>query len=320
MRKRSGSTVTLHHSPFPIPPAALVQVTPTPPQSVCFAGPRFYIAAENQGICRALWCRRAGASRRRVSSLRVNAPVLRITTDIHAAAAAATATASVAVFPNKTAESTAAICRSIGKPRKPKQDEGLSHKGKIRQAAAVAATARALSLSAALNEGDQVIPVGGGGRGRPPLFRTAVDDPTRAWEAAWELGGNNANELDVGVDEELVNIAVVARCRPLLAREIKRGVREAVFCKGDQVIVSGEELPIHRSRRFVFDRVFGERKLLTCLRGMSQARCVPSGLVPTTCLVHYYCILPKSRLIGDIIVQHTIHYVVYSPQTFDAPA
>ena len=44
----------------------------------------------------------------------------------------------------------------------------------------------------------------------------------------------------------------------LLLREIKRGVKAAVFCDGDEVVVSDKALPNNRSRRFGFDRVFGE--------------------------------------------------------------
>lgn len=80
---------------------------------------------------------------------------------------------------------------------------------------------------------------------------------TAAGEGKQDNGGGIGMEGSHEDSDEPVNIAVVSRCRPLLARETKRGVRAAVFCDGDEIVVPDEALP-ERSRRFGFDRVFGK--------------------------------------------------------------
>lgn len=136
-----------------------------------------------------------------------------------------------------------------------KQTDGGRHaqRGKANLDAAVAAKVaaadQAVALSAALTEEDQAVRAGS--RGKKPLFTShhAVNVQAK------EEGSGTEGE---GGREEPANIVVVSRCRPLLLREIKRGVRAAVFCDGDEVVVKDKALPTSRWRRFGFDRVFGE--------------------------------------------------------------
>lgn len=119
------------------------------------------------------------------------------------------------------------------------------------EATAIAAAKRAVALSAALIEETEAFPTSSGSR--KPLFESR-----RVTEVS--TAGSLGSKETSGEEDENgpINIVVVSRCRPLLEREIKRGVRAAVCCDGDEVVVSGKDLPIDRSRRFGFDRVFGE--------------------------------------------------------------
>ena len=150
-----------------------------------------------------------------------------------------------------------------------KAEDQHARRMKARAAAAAAAGAaaakRAAALSAALLEDDeQAISASGGGK--KPLFasRNYSTGGLRAEGVGAGFGGETEHASVYGRDdekeeeEEPVNIAVVSRCRPLLVREMKRGVRAAVFCDGNEIVVSGELLPSKRPRRFGFDRVFGE--------------------------------------------------------------
>ncbi len=139
-------------------------------------------------------------------------------------------------------------------------------------AAAAAAAAmmakRAVALSAALIASDDEV-ASAARASRKPLFHSHHDSTGGSRAGGWGAGpgkesgsagggeGGDADDDDDD-DDEAVNIAVVSRCRPLLMREMKRGVRAAVFCDGSEIVVSGESLPNKRERRFGFDRVFGK--------------------------------------------------------------
>lgn len=208
--------------------------------------PRFYLSAENKRACHALWCSVPGACSRRVDFLREVSPTLLVAN----------------AQPSGVPKGGIVVPRDAGTvgsgdscPKK--QTEGgrnaRRRKAGLEAAAAteVAAADQAVALSAALFEEDQAIRVGGGGR--KPLFTCCCAVEMRAKE----VSGNEGTESE-GSGGEPVNIVVVSRCRPLLLREIKRGVKAAVFCDGDEVVVSDKALPNNRSRRFGFDRVFGE--------------------------------------------------------------
>lgn len=226
--------------------------------------PRFYITAENRGTCRALWCSVPGAGSRRVSSLRESSLTIRV-------AVTAAPPMTIADVPVQAGGSPR---RAVGEGghfeggsvQHNQNEFGIQHDDRrVRrekaQAAATAATIqRAMALSAALLEDDDEA-ISASIAGRKPLFasrhRSADDVRAGGWGAG---GGNDPNNADdeVGDDyDEPVNIAVVSRCRPLLLREIRLGVRKAVFCDGSDIVVSDEALPTKRSRRFGFDRVFG---------------------------------------------------------------
>lgn len=127
------------------------------------------------------------------------------------------------------------------------------------EAKVVIAAKRAIALSAALTEEDEAISAGIRGCLKS-LFASrtpqTLGDGERVPGREDETNGGEEEEEEA---DEPVNIAVVSRCRPLLAREIKRGVRAVVSCEGDEVVVSGKDLPIDRTRRFGFDRVFGKK-------------------------------------------------------------
>lgn len=131
------------------------------------------------------------------------------------------------------------------------------------QAAATAAAKRAAALSAALLEDDDQATYASRA-GKKPLFASSHDSPggLRADAIGAGFGGGHEHaSVDMRDDEEgekPVNIAVVSRCRPLLVRETRRGVRAAVSCDGNEIVVSGELLPNKRPKRFGFDRVFGK--------------------------------------------------------------
>lgn len=132
---------------------------------------------------------------------------------------------------------------------------------KVQAEAGAAATKRAAALSAALLEDDDQA-ASASRTGRKSLFASRNDTTGGLHAGGFEAGFGDENENASGDgrdDEEPVNIVVVSRCRPLLVREMKRGVRAAVFCDGNDIIVSGELLPNKRPRRFGFDRVFGKQ-------------------------------------------------------------
>ncbi|CAM9329490.1 unnamed protein product [Ectocarpus sp. 4 AP-2014] len=213
----------------------------------------FYITAERTGTCRALWCSVAGAGSRRVSSIRENFSTVRIT--------------AAGVPPNKTAHVPAAIGRAergiVSGDRSIESGGGNTGRAKDQTAqaaaaaaaavAAAVATKRAAALSSALAEDDEAVLASS--PGRKSLFasrrRSAADEEYTDGDDGSGVGQEESNAP--------VNIAVVSRCRPLLTREMKRGVRAAVFCDGNEIVVLDERLPTKRSRRFGFDRVFGPR-------------------------------------------------------------
>lgn len=127
------------------------------------------------------------------------------------------------------------------------------------EAKAVVAAKRAIALSVALTEEDEAISAGSRGRLKSLFASRTSRAPGGGERAPGREDETNGGEEEEEEADEPVNIAVVSRCRPLLAREIKRGVRAAVSCEGDEVVVSGKDLPIDRSRRFGFDRVFGKK-------------------------------------------------------------
>ncbi|CBJ48361.1 kinesin motor protein-related [Ectocarpus siliculosus] len=220
----------------------------------------FYITAERKGTCRALWCSVPGAGSRRVSSIRENFPTVRIT--------------AAGVPPKKIADIPAAIGRAersiVSGDRGTESGGGNTGRAKDQtaqaSAAAAVATKRAAALSSALAEDDEAVPASG--PGRKSLFasrrRSTADKEYTDGDDGSGVGKEESNAP--------VNIAVVSRCRPLLTREMKRGVRAAVFCDGNEIIVMDERLPTKRSRRFGFDRVFGPRT--------SQARLYSEAVCP----------------------------------------
>lgn len=201
---------------------------------------RLYVTARNKGACKALWCRPSDSSRRRRSSLHDSAPVIRFHTS----------------NTDSTVIGLTSGLKPTGEPKYGQND--------LKSLPKNAAEAEALSI--ALMEHEEIPPSDGRWRGsRKPLFIStplipgALETP---WAATWQSKARHPG-LNVDTNEPTagsvnVNIAVVARCRPLLSREKQRGVRAAVFCEGDHVVVSGQELPTKRSRKFGFDRVFGE--------------------------------------------------------------
>lgn len=235
---------------------------------------RFYTTAENRGTCRALWCSVPGASSRRVSSLRESSLT------VHAAVAAAPPMTAAAV-PDEAVAPDGATGQSGGSQRPvvgdgehfessggrhnkqeigKQRDNRHARREKAKAAATAATTQRAIALSAALLEDDDEA-ISASAAGRKPLFasRHHPGDGVRAggWGAAGVSDPHNADDGVGDDDDEPVNIAVVSRCRPLLVREMRLGVRKAVFCDGSDIIVSDETLTTKRSRRFGFDRVFG---------------------------------------------------------------
>eukprot|EP00903_Cladosiphon_okamuranus_P015234 g14080.t1 len=154
-------------------------------------------------------------------------------------------------------------------------EDRRARRTKAQAAAATAAAKRAASLSAALLE-DEDQANSASRAGRKALFASRNDSvgDLRAHAFGAGLGDEHENARVQGRDEEEepVNIAVVSRCRPLLVREMRRGVRAAVSCDGNEIVVSGELLPNKRPRRFGFDRVFGPRT--------SQARLYAEAVYP----------------------------------------
>lgn len=122
------------------------------------------------------------------------------------------------------------------------------------EAIALALAKRAAALSAAMFEEDDSGSLSRGSRSS--LFAAHGTNRVETRGVSESRGTNSEIEEEVPV-----NIVVVSRCRPLLATEIKRGVRTAVFCDGDEIVISGKELQGDRSRRFGFDRVFGKMVL-----------------------------------------------------------
>lgn len=221
--------------------------------------PRFYLSAENKRSCHALWCSVPGACSRRVSFLRGVSPNL-----LDAGAQlSGVPKGGVAVLRD------ADIARSAEDYPK-KEDEGgrNARRGKASLEAVAAtdvvAADQAAALSAALTEEDQAVRTGGGGR--KPLFTSCHALGVQGKEGSGIEGAEGGG----GGGGEPANIVVVSRCRPLLLREIKRGVRAAVFCNGDEIVVSDRALPNNRSRRFGFDRVFGE--IIQVVREISPMR------------------------------------------------
>ncbi|CAN0451838.1 unnamed protein product, partial [Ectocarpus sp. 12 AP-2014] len=228
----------------------------------------FYITAERAGTCRALWCSVPGAGSRRVSSIRDNFPTVRIT----AAGVPPKKTADVPAARGRAQQGIVSGDRSI--------ESGVGNTGRAKnqtaQAAAAAAAAaavaaavatkRAAALSSALAEDDEA--VAAPSPGRKSLFasrrRSAADEEY--------TDGDDCSGIGQEESDAPVNIAVVSRCRPLLTREMKRGVRAAVFCDGKEIVVLDERLPTKRSRRFGFDRIFGPTT--------SQARLYSEAVCP----------------------------------------
>ncbi|CAM9316912.1 unnamed protein product, partial [Scytosiphon promiscuus] len=209
----------------------------------------FYVAAESTGTCCALWCSISGVGNRSAMSLLGRSPTLSVT-------AAGVLSTSKGV-PAVSAERAVKVAQDTA--------------GDGKQ------TTRAIALSMALVEDAEAALTSR--TGATHLF--ALRRHSRCNGQAREVSGMGENEQsnsggnDTGGSQEAsngpVNIAVVSRCRPLLTREMKLGVKAAVFCDGDEVVVSDETLP-KRSRRFGFDRVFGP--------GTSQARVYAETVCP----------------------------------------
>lgn len=213
---------------------------------------RFYIAARSRGICGALWCRPTGISaRRRVCSLRECAPVLHVTSQLAAEKAGEAATS-----PEESKECPSWIGPDNSTTRQ-RPSRGRTHglSETADTARASTATTKVLpdagALSAALIQDDRMTQALF--KPKKTLFRSPNDGAV-----AWEAWGSGCKDLEGRGADDVVKIIVVARCRPLLTREIRHGVRSAVACKNNEVIVSGKELPFGGSRSFGFDRVFGE--------------------------------------------------------------
>ena len=244
---------------------------------------RFYITAESKGSCRALWCSLTGAGDRRASFLRASSPML----TVMPAGSPSTKPATPLGAPGQSGgrvKKITGLAESPGSGVQNPDEKGSGgsaiesrHERRVRAqaeaervaaaasaAAAAMAAKRAATLSAALIASDNEV-ASAARASRRPLFHSHHDSTgssSRAggWGAApGEKNDNASGDWGGGLDDdEPVNIAVVSRCRPLLTREMKRGVRPAVFCDGNEIVVSGESLPNKRARRFGFDRVFGK--------------------------------------------------------------
>lgn len=134
------------------------------------------------------------------------------------------------------------------------RDKDQTAEAAAESVATAIATKRAAALSSALAEDDEAVPESS--PGRKSLFASRGRSGGDEQDVDGDDGGGVGQESTTPV-----NIAVVSRCRPLLTREMKRGVRAAVFCDGNEIVVSDERLPTKRSRRFGFDRVFGKTSL-----------------------------------------------------------
>lgn len=241
---------------------------------------RFYVTAENRGTCRALWCRLPGAGRRRVSSLLNLSPVVQ-----QVAVKSSKTTSKPNAIPTRASNKEAAVATAAAVTSDilsvfvhPSTTEGGADEHDRRSRGAQlptkaaaelktevgVAAKRAIALSVALTEEDDAISAGIRGGAKSLFTSRAPRAPGDGERRASGCEGTD-NEGEEGEEEgdAPINIAVVSRCRPLLAREIKRGVRAAVFCEGNEVVVSGKDLPIDRSRRFEFDRVFGKIQVTT---------------------------------------------------------
>ncbi|CAM9608984.1 unnamed protein product [Ectocarpus fasciculatus] len=224
----------------------------------------FYITAERKGSCRALWCSIPGAGSRRVSSIRENFPTVRIT----AAGVPPKTTADVSTATGRAERGIVSGERSTegGGGTAGRVKDQTAETAAAAAAAVAVATKRAAALSLALAEDDEAVPASS--PGRKPLFASRRRSAGEEKDFDGDGGGGAGQEES----NNPVNIAVVSRCRPLLTREMKRGVRPAVFCDGNNIVVSDERLPTKRSRRFGFDRVFGPRT--------SQARLYSEAVCP----------------------------------------
>lgn len=210
---------------------------------------RFYLSAENKRACHALWCSVPGACSRRVSFLREVSPTLLV--------ASAQQPSGVPKGGAVVPRDAAIVDSAESYPNNLSEGGRHAPRGKTSQeppaVTDVAAVNQAAALSAALTEEAQSIRTRGGGR-KPLFFASYRPGAVQAKEGSRDEGLEGGG----GGGGETANIVVVSRCRPLLLREVKRGVRAAVFCDGDEVVVSDKALPNSRSRRFGFDRVFGE--------------------------------------------------------------
>ena len=249
---------------------------------------RLYITAESKGSCRALWCGVPGAGGRRVASLgqsssSINVPAAGpLPTTKTAAAAPVAAKKRAGTLPTREAGDGGSAeggahpghekAFTTAEDRHARRMKAQAEAAEAAAAAAtLAAAKRAAALSAALLEDDDQA-TSASRAGRKSLFASR-NGSTGGLHADGIDGGfrdENENAGEDGRDgEEPVNIAVVSRCRPLLVREMKRGVRAAVFCDGNDIVVSGELLPNKRPRRFGFDRVFGKRLRVLSIRFQS---------------------------------------------------
>lgn len=191
------------------------------------------MTAEGKGACYALWYSTpATTGARRARSLCEISPTTRIT--------AATAQPLRVADETRFIDSggTQVCCNARGAQARKDGEVGVQMK-----LMATTEAEQSAALSAALLDEDEAICKRGGQGGMKPLF-------------ALRQGGN-----DTDPDEGRVNVAVVSRCRPLLTREIRRGARVAMVCGSDNVTVLGKELPVNRSRKFGFDRVFGKKQI-----------------------------------------------------------
>lgn len=236
---------------------------------------RFYITAESKGSCCALWCSVPGAGNRRVVFLgERSSPSVRSTaagtppTATAGVPAAVTGQAGVMTKRETGDGESLGSCAQLGdekgcskmEDRHARRIKAQAETAKAAAAAAAVATKRAAALSAALIDNDDEA-ASASRSSRKPLFTSGSGSTGGLREEGLEVGYGTENENASGGGrdgEEPVNIVVVSRCRPLLVREMKRGVRAAVFCDGNEIVVSGESLPNRRPRRFSFDRVFGK--------------------------------------------------------------
>ncbi|CAM9635014.1 unnamed protein product, partial [Hapterophycus canaliculatus] len=226
----------------------------------------FYVTAESRGTCRALWCSVPGAGNRRITSIRGSSPTARVTTG-------GVSRTITEVLADSAGQARRAEEHAVGDQKRSgscgRRMEGQNSFQAGSTAAEAAATVeketkRAIALSLALVEDDEAVATSR--MGTKELFTSR--HRSRGSGRTEEVMEVAENEQD---SNEPVNIVVVSRCRPLLREEIKRGVKAAVFCDGDQVVVSDNTLP-KRSRRFGFDRVFGP--------GTSQARVYVETVCP----------------------------------------